>query len=86
MQVVFKNIKEDFKKYNIISKYIIKIGTLILITLILFAIYIKLYLSFIYSDCTVRLFFEDLLEYIKESFGAIYLSAFVLEILHLNIK
>lgn len=80
LQVIFKNIREDFKKYNIISKYILKIGTIILIGLITFAISVWVYISYVNPDCTVQLFFEDLLECIKESFGSIYLSAFVLEI------
>lgn len=84
MQVVFKNIREDFKKYNIISKYIIKIGTIILFGLITFAISVRIYISFVNADCSVQLFYEDLLECIKESFGSIYLSAFILEMLHIN--
>ncbi len=84
MQVVFKNIREDLKKYNIISKNILKIGTIILIVLIVFAISVRLYITLFNADCSLQLFYEDLLECIKESFGSIYLCAFVLEMLHIK--
>ena len=86
MQALFKNLKEDFKKYNIISKYIIKTGTVILVFLIVFAVTLKAYILNINADCSLQLLFEDLLECIRESYGAIYSCAFILEFFHLCIK
>ncbi len=84
MQALFKNFKEDFSKFNIISKYILKIGTSLIIGIILFALFVKAYICFFNADCYFELFFEDILECLKETFGAVYLGAFILEILHLN--
>lgn len=77
--------REDFKKYNTISKFLIKIGTALLIGLIIFAISVRLYITIADADCSVQLFYEDLLECIKESFGSIYLCAIFLEMLHIKI-
>ena len=83
MQTLFKNIKEDFKKYNIVSKYIIKIGTPLLLSLILCVIICKIEIASGAAPDSLVILFEDLLECIKESFGAIYFTAFFLEILHI---
>ncbi|MBO4339112.1 MAG: hypothetical protein J5877_04265 [Clostridia bacterium] len=82
MQVLFNNLREDFKKYNIVSKYILKIGTAILLILSLIAVTTKLIILSDVSPVSLDFFFEDLLECIKESFGAIYFGAFALEVLH----
>ena len=85
MQVLFENIKEDFKKYNIISKYIIIFGSEIIASLIFMIVVIGIR-NYLFPENALIFFFEDLLECLKECIGSVYLSAFVLEFLHLNIK
>lgn|GEM_PF-1815182 len=82
MQVIFKNIKEDFKQYNKISKYILKMGTVILILMVILAIILKAVLLFSSPEISLKILYDDLLECIKESFGAIYFGSLFLEILN----
>ena len=82
MQVLFENIKKDLKQYNRMSYYILKYGTIILVILILLSVIVKIMINNSLSDFSLEFFYEDLLECIKEAFGAIYFGAFTLEFLY----
>lgn len=80
MQVLFIKLKENYKKFNKLSKYILKFGTPIVFSLYLSALFCFIMIKFgISYDYLIRLQ-SELLECAKESFGSVFLCAFVIQI------
>ena len=83
MQEVIKNFKEDFKKFNIISKYILKFVTPLIIGLIFAAALCRVMLvNGMYFNSLPRLY-DEMLICLKESFGAVFLGAYFLQFLYM---
>ena len=83
MQALFENFKKDFKKFNIISKYILIIGTPIVLFIALVTLYCKISIIFGFANDIIYTNYKDLLMCLKESIGAVYFGSFFLEFLHL---
>lgn len=83
MQGVLLNLKEDYGKFDILTKYILKLGTPLVFGIFVAMIFSKvLMLNGLYYDYLFRIHNELTLCF-KESFGAVFLASYILQILYM---
>lgn len=79
MKNIISDFKTIFKGMNPVSKYAVKYGTAVILTLCAAAVFCLIKGTF--GECDYILYYIDLLKSIKECFGTVYIMPLTAEII-----